>query len=80
MENRNQAKRAEEGGGCYFKYHWQRSLSTIYQNRDPHKVKIHIVCMEWRVKVGSSQAAYRSPEAKLYFRLLYVEGGDQEGK
>lgn len=80
METRNQAKRAEEGRGCYFKYHWQRSLSTIYQNRDPHKERGHIVCMEWEVEVGSPQAAYRSPEAKLYLRLLYLEEGGQEGK
>lgn len=26
MENINQAKGIEEGGGCYLKYHWQRSL------------------------------------------------------
>lgn len=62
IENRNQAKRAEEGGECYFKYHWQRSLSTIYQNRGSHKVRGHIVCMEWEVEVGSPRQQYLIPQ------------------
>lgn len=62
IENRNQAKRAEEGGECYFKYHWQRSLSTICQNRDSRKLRGHIVCMEWEVEVGSPRQLYLIPQ------------------